>query len=473
MTPCDLSAVEARRLIDTKALSPVELMESCLARIEAVNGAINAIVTLDADGALAAARAAEAAIMRGDSLGSLSGLPVAIKDLEAVAGLRFTQGSLIHKDDVPTADSPAVARLRAAGAIVFAKTNTPEFGAGANTFNEVFGATRNPWNTALSCAGSSGGSAVAVATGEAWLADGDDLGGSLRTPAAFCGVVGLRPSPGRVPVGDHRSRFQTLDVRGPLARDVRDCALMLDAMAGFDPHDPLSFDAPVVPFREAVEQRPALRRVAFSSDLGGITPVDAEVARICAAAAASFERLGVEVVEASPDLGAAVATFTTLRAALYAERHEPLLTAHRDLLKPEIVWNTEAGLALDAAAIGAAARARTSLQQAMACFLDDHDLFLCPAAICPPYPVEQRYVEAVNGHRFASYIDWVSCAFAITLTGAPALSLPAGLNSAGLPVGLQIVGPHRGEALVLSAAAWLEDTIGRLIDGVLQPRGEA
>jgi amidase len=245
---------------------------------------------------------------------------------------------------------------------------------------------------------------------------------------------------------------------------------MLDAMTGFDRRDPLSFDAPAVPFSVVVDRPPTLTRVAFSKDLGGITPVEPEVAAVCENAARGFERLGVEVVEASPNLSAAVETFTVLRAALFAQQLAPLLERHRDRLKPEIIWNIETGLALDAAAIGRAERDRSAMFDALSGFFDRFDLFLCPAAVCRPFPVEQRWVEELEGHRFASYVDWIACTFALTLTGAPALAMPAGRTADGLPVGLQLVGPPRGEAMLLAAAARLEDQICRLFDGVLDPR---
>lgn len=462
----EMSAREAVRRLKAGEVRPVELVEAALARLEAVEPEVNAVPTVCAERALADAARLETEGR--DTL--LAGLPIVVKDLHDVGGVRTTYGSPIFEAHVPEQSDRAVERLEASGAVILGKSNTPEFGAGANTFNEVFGRTLNPWDTRLSCAGSSGGSAVSLATGTSWLADGSDLGGSLRTPAAFTGVVGLRPSPGRVPTHKETNRFQTLSVRGPMARDVRDCALMLDAMAGLDTHDPLSFEAPTVPFRQSVEGPVALRRVAFSSDLGGITPVEPEVAAICERAARGFEAMGVEVVEASPDLSAAIATFTTLRAELFVANMAPLLETHRALLKPEVIWNIEKGLGLDAGAIGAAERARSAMQLSLARLLDDCDLFLCPAAICEPYPIEQRYVEEVAGHRFETYIDWVACCSAITLTGAPALSLPAGLTTSGLPVGLQLVGRPRGEAALLKAAAQLEDAIGRMIDGVLDPR---
>ncbi len=462
-----MSARAAVAALARGELRPSELVEAALARHAAVDGAVNAVPTLCAERAFERARAVERA---GPGATLLGGLPTVVKDVHDLAGVRTTYGSPIFADHVPDRTDLSVQRQEAAGAVVVGKSNTPEFAAGANTFNEVFGATRNPWDTRLSCGGSSGGSAVAVATGSAWLADGSDLGGSLRTPAAFTGVVGLRPSIGLV-VGDYpASRFQTLDRRGPIARDVRDCAWMLDAMVGPDPRDPLSVPAPAVPFRVAVERPPALRRVAFSPDLGGITPVEPEIARVCREAARGFERLGVEVVEASPNLAAAVDTFTVLRAELYAATLAPLLARHRDRLKPEIVWNIEKGLALDAAAIGKAERDRGAMVDGLARFFDDYDLCVCPAAVCRPFAVAQRYVEALEGHRFASYVDWIACTFALSLTGSPALSLPAGRTADGLPVGLQLVAPPRADARLLAAAAQLEDTIGRLFDGVLDPR---
>ncbi len=457
------SARELVRLLRAGEVRPIEALEVALARIEAVEPRLNAIPTLCEERARRRAARIEAGEITPprDGRGWLAGLPIVIKDLNDVEGVRTTYGSPIFADHVPTRSGYEVERLEAHGAVILGKSNTPEFGAGAQTFNEVFGVTRNPWNTALTCGGSSGGSAVALAAGECWLANGSDLGGSLRTPAAFCSVVGLRPSPGRVPHGPVASPFQTLSVEGPMARDVRDLALLLDAQAGFDPRDPLSFDPPAVPFAEAVERPPRLSRVAFSADLGGITPVDPEVARICRAAAERLGELGAEIVlDACPDLSDAVEVFRVLRAEQFVTARAPLLERHRDRLKPEVIWNIETGLALTAEEIGRAERARARMQQSAASFFERFDLLLSPAAIVPPFPVEQRWVEELGGHRFPSYIDWVAITYAITLTGVPALSLPAGFTAAGLPVGLQMVGRPRGEAALLAAAAALEDLLG-------------
>ncbi len=464
----DLSAREASRLLHTGEVSPLDLINAALERIALVDPLVNAVPTLCAERARDHARR----IMGGTApAGKLGGLPVVIKDLVEVAGVRTTMGSPIFADHVSAFSAWQVERIEAAGGIVLGKSNTPEFGAGANTFNEVFGATRNPWATALTCGGSSGGSAVALATGMAWLADGSDVGGSLRTPAAFCGIVGLRPSPGRVPQGPTALPFATLGVHGPMARDVRDVALFLDVMAGFDPRDPLSYDPPAEPYAVAVERPPSLRRVAFSPDLGGITPVDPEIAAICRDAARAFEAMGVQVEDAAPDLGNASEIFTVLRGAQFAAGMGPLLAAHRGAMKPEVVWNIEHGLGLTADEIGRAERERGLLQRRMAEFMAVYDLLLCPAAITPPFPVEQRYLAELRGHRFPTYIDWVAINYALTLTACPVLALPCGFTASGLPVGLQIVGPARSEARLLAAAAMLERRLGLAKVVPIDPRG--
>ncbi|HWL67845.1 MAG TPA: amidase family protein [Geminicoccus sp.] len=439
-------------------LRPSEAIEAALDRIAQVEPKVNAVPTLCRERALAhAARLERLAPAR---RGPLAGLPVLVKDLVDVAGVRTTYGSPIWRDHVPETSDYLVERIEAAGGIVLGKTNTPEFGAGAVTFNEVFGVTSNPWDTGRTCGGSSGGAAVALATGEAWLATGSDLGGSLRTPASFCGIVGFRPSPGRVPAGPQRDPFQTLSVEGPMARDVRDLALFLDVMAGHDPRDPLSWPSEPDQHRRAVAEARLPARLAFSADLGGITPVDEEVVAVCQAAVDRLRAAGVAVTLAQPDLTPATDTFTTLRAALYATNSGPLLRDHRDQLKPEVVWNIEQGMALDADAIGVAQRARGELQRRAAAFLAEHELLLTPTAIVPPFAHGIRYLAELNGHRFPSYIDWVAIAYAVTLTACPALSIPCGFTRAGLPVGLQLVGRPRGEAGLLRHAAAIEDTLG-------------
>lgn len=452
------SAFETVAALRAGEVGPLDLVDVAAARIAEVDPLVNALPTLCLERARDHARRLETVAPA--ARGPLAGLPVVIKDLVEVQGVRTTHGSPVFAANVPTWSDYPVERIEAAGGIVLGKSNTPEFGAGANTFNEVFGATRNPWDTRLTCGGSSGGSAVALATGMAWLADGSDLGGSLRTPAAYCSVVGLRPSPGLVAQGPQADPFQTLAVEGPMARDVRDLGLLLDVMAGHDERDPLTWPITEPGFAAAAARPRLPTRVAVSVDLGGVTPVDARIERVFRAAIDQIATTGLEIVETSPDFGPVVETFTTLRALHFVTNLEPLLHQHRAAMKPEVVWNIERGLELRAADIGAALRERGLLQRRVASFLAEHDVLLCPTTIVPPFPVEQRYVETVGEHRFASYIDWLTIVYAITLSGCPALSLPCGFTADGLPVGMQVVGRPRGEAHLLSTAAALEEVLG-------------
>lgn len=461
----ELTAEAAVGLLRAGEVSPREMVEVAAARMEAVDGAINALPTRCVERALARARDMERANAgRAGDPRWLAGLPVAIKDLNPVAGVRTTYGSPIYRDHVPQQSDLLVERLEANGAIVVAKSNTPEFAAGASTFNPVLGRTRNPWDATRSVAGSSGGSAAALASGQVWLAQGSDLGGSLRTPASFNGVVGLRPSPGRVARGLHRWPYPTVAsdimfVEGPMARTARDCALMLDALCGEHPEDPLSLPVPGVTFRAAMDAAPAPRRVAFSPDLG-IVPVDPEVRRLCEAAAHRFAEMGAVVEEACPDFREAIDCFQVLRAHLLAADHAPHHRDHRDLLKDDLVWNVEKGLALTGAAIADAEAQRLRIMAGQLEFFRRYDLLLCPTAIVPPFAADVRYVEEVAGQRFDNYVHWLAITFAITLTACPAASAPAGLTGAGLPVGLQIVGPPRCEAAVLAAAHRLDEVTG-------------
>ena len=454
---CRLTAREAVGRLKSGDLSPLELIDAAAARIDATDGALNALPTLCLERARDHARRLMGSATGRDSL--LAGLPIVVKDLNDVAGVRTTYGSPIYQRHVPGRSDILVETLEARGAVVIGKSNTPEFGAGASTFNEVFGKTRNPWNTAKSVAGSSGGAAAALAAGQAWLATGSDLGGSLRTPASFCSVVGLRPSPGRVARGPVTEPFNSLSVAGPMARDPDDAALFLDAMAGRHREDPMSLDAPAVSFAKTVAERRLPKRIGYSRDLG-IIPVDPEVAAICEKAAQAFADMGVEVALARPNFSEAMECFQTLRAAGFVASLGATLRNHREALKPEVIWNIERGLALDADQIAAAQLARGRLYKSTARFFENHDLLLCPAAIVPPFDVDTRYVEEVGGTTFDSYIDWIAITFAITLTSCPAVSVPAGFTQAGLPVGLQIVGPPRGEAEALTAAALLDDANG-------------
>ncbi len=438
-------------------VSPLELLDALEARIAAVDGAINALPTLCFDRARDAARA----LMKKppSERGVLAGLPVPIKDLTAVAGVRTTQGSPIFSDAVPDRSDIVVETLEAQGGIIYAKSNTPEFGAGANTFNEVFGPTLNPWDTTRSAAGSSGGAAAALASGTAWLAQGTDVGGSLRNPASFCGVVGMRPSIGRVAHTTAAAVDRTLNVHGPMARHIDDLALMLDAMCGEHPANPLSLPALPVSFRDAMRTQRKPRRVAYSPDLG-ITPVDPEVAALTRAAAMRLGEAGVEVEEAHPDLSEAHECFHVLRALDYAITKAKLLRQHRDLLKPEVIWNIEQGLKLSVEDIERAEAQRVAMTMRTLKFFETYDLLLCPATIVSPFPIEHRYVQECGGTTFDNYVQWLAIVYAITLVCCPALSMPCGFTKTGLPVGLQVVAPPRGEARLLAGAKLIEDVLG-------------
>ena len=440
-------------------VTPDEALDAALARIAATDPALNAVPTLCEERARDAIRRLDKTGADANSAAWLAGLPIIIKDLTEVAGVRSTYGSPIFADYVPDRSDIIVDALERLGAIVIGKSNTPEFGAGSNTFNEVFGKTVNPWDTTKTCGGSSGGSAVALAAGQVWLATGSDLGGSLRTPAAFCSVVGLRPSPGRVAHAPTRLPFDTLAVDGPMGRTVGDVALLLDAMVGEHPRDPIGMPAPAEPFLSAVDSPAAPRRVAFSRDLG-ITPVDSEVADICAAAAARFAEFGAVVEDETPDLHDAKDIFRVLRSARAVAALGGLVEEHRDKFKAEIIWEIEDGLKLCADDIGRAQRAQGALVARLAAFFDDHDLLLCPMTAIPPFDVDQRYVEEIDGQAMSTYHEWFAIASTISLTGCPALSLPCGFTAAGLPVGLQMVAPPRGEAALLSAGALAESLFG-------------
>ena len=458
-----MTANEIVGLLKKREVTPAELLDALRERISEVDNKVNALPTLCWERAYEDAD--KMSNLSLDERGILAGLPVAIKDLNPVSGVRSTWGSPIYRDFVPTRSDCLVENLEKEGGIVYAKTNTPEFGAGANTFNEVFGATLNPWDTTKSCAGSSGGSAVALATGQAWLASGSDLGGSLRNPASFCSVVGFRPSPGRVaygaagagayPSGLYSIPGQPFSVAGPMARTVADVALFLDALVGTHPADPISLPKTEKSYLEAVNNPRKPRKVAFSPDLG-VTPVDREVADICRKAAEVFEDLGCIVEEAHPDFSDVQDIFQTWRAISFYVSKKELLDNQKDLLKPEVVWNIEKASEITVDDFARIELARGRYLARANEFFQDYDLLLCPATVVPPYPVEQRFVESLGDHKFSNYVEWLTIAYAITLTGHPALSIPAGFTESGLPVGLQMVGGPRGEENLLMAAELYE-----------------
>jgi amidase len=460
-----LTATQAVAELRAGTVSPTELLDAAMARIAAVEPVVNALPTR----CEARAREAIRRLPADTGPGWLAGLPVAIKDLTPVAGVRTTYGSMLHAEDVPTRSGLPVERLEANGAVVVAKSNTPEFGAGASTFNDVFGATRNPWDLSRGVGGSSGGAAAALATGEVWLAHGSDLGGSLRTPAAMCGVVGLRPSPGRVARGPDGDVFDDAGVEGPMGRTVADTALLLDAMVGRDVRDPLSLDPPTTSFAEAVRTAQPPRRVAFTPDLAGFTPVDAEVAAICERAVRSLEALGTAVEPACPDLTGLYEVFHALRGQVFAGRGQQLAAADRDVVKPEIRWNVEVGERASGTDLAAARATRARLYQDVVAFLAERTVLAFPGAIVPAPPVTTRYLEEFAGHRFPTYIDWVQVTFLSTVVACPAIVVPAGFTATGLPVGLQLLGPPRGEATVLAVAALIEQQLG-LHTGPIDPR---
>ncbi len=451
------TAVEVIQLLQAGKITPIDLLDTLEARICDVDKQVNALPTLCFD----RARDHSLRLMdkEKDEPSLLAGLPVPIKDLTPVAGVRYTNGSLLFEDNIAKSSDFLVERIEERGGVVYAKSNTSEFGAGGNTFNEVFGATLNPWDLTKSTAGSSGGAAASLASGTAWVAHGSDMGGSLRNPASFCGVVGLRPSPGRVPIGPKLLPYQNLGVQGPMARNVADTALFLDAMTGLTPLDPWSLPSPDQSFLAAAQSRQKPRRVAFSNDLG-FMPVDEEVLEICRRAAREFEAIGIIVEEAHPKLEKSLETFWALRSNLFASAMGSMARQHPDKFKPELLDNIEVGFQLSAEDLIKSELARGEIYNAMAEFFQEYDLLLSPSTIVPPFPIEQRYVENCNGHSFSNYVDWLGIAFPATLASCPALSLPVGFTSARLPIGLQMIGRQKKEASLLSAAQIMEDQIG-------------
>lgn len=458
---CYTPARELARRIREREMSCRELMTAYLARIEDCNPRVNAICTqIPEEQALALAEEADQRLVRDDGLGPLHGLPIGIKDLSATRGIRTTMGSPIFADNIPEQDSLLVQRVKRAGMLVVGKTNTPEFGTGSHTFNSLFGTTRNPHNLDKSAGGSSGGAAAALASGMLPLADGSDMGGSLRNPASFCGVVGLRPSLGRVPHWPSTMAWQCrLGVEGPMARDVEDCALFLSVLAGPDERDPLSIQEPGTAFTQGLQTDFRGSRVAWAGDLGQ-TVVAREVKEICEASLGAWETAGFRVEHAHPDMVGAMESFKVLRAAYYAEFGAPLLSQHRELMKDTVIENIEAGMSLTGRAITRADATRTRLYTGLLKFFEDYDFMLLPAAQVLPFDVETEWVDDIDGQSLASYLDWMSICCIITLFGLPAISLPCGYSASGLPVGLQIVGRPRADLEVLRAAWALEQVIG-------------
>ena len=456
--PCDLSAVEARRLIGRKALSPVELVDSCIERIAEVDGALNAITAIDEDGARAAAKDAEQTVMDGEMLGLLHGLPIGVKDLQATMGLRTTYGSLLYKDHVPDADDSVVANIRAEGGIILAKTNTPEFGAGANTKNRVFGATGNPFDPDKTCGGSSGGSAVAVASNMVPLATGSDHGGSLRTPATFCGVVGYRPSPGLVPRITRPVSLLPMPVMGPMARSVEDAHLLFLAQLDADKDDPFSSDD-LMRIPEALSGVDlGSLKVAFSSNLG-CAPLDNDIAKVFESRKSAISYLFAESQNRDPDLTDVHESFEILRAVQFVAAHKERLENNRDQLGPNVIDNTERGLKYSLPDVAWAHKAQTTLYTKFRRFFDDADILICPAAAVSPFPHAQLSIEEINGEKMPTYMRWLAMTYALTMALPSAICLPCGVDHLGMPFGIQVVGPIGSDAFVLEVAFALEQAL--------------
>jgi amidase len=451
MTICQQSAVELARLIRRKELSAREVVTAHLAQIERLNPALNAIVTLAAEQAVALARAADEDQAHGRDHGPLHGLPIAHKDLQPTRGIRTTFGSPIYKDFIPSEDSLTVERLKLAGTIIVGKTNTPEFGAGSQTFNPVFGATLNPYDRTKTCGGSSGGAAVALAAGMLPIADGSDMGGSLRNPASFCNVVGLRPSPGRVPVWPTAAAWSTLSVDGPMARTVADVALILSAIAGPDPRSPIALDDAGHIFAAPLGRDVKGTRIAWWTDLGGV-PVDRRVRDAVNAQRAVFESLGCRVEDAEPDFTDFDAVFKTVRALAFATGVAPRIGDRRGEVKDTILWEIDRGARLTVAEIAWAETKRTEIYHRMRAFMQRYDFFVLPVSQVPPFSVDQPFVTEIEGQTLETYIDWMKSCYYISIAGNPAISVPCGFTPEGLPVGLQIVGRHRDDWGLLQIA---------------------
>ena len=439
-----------------KELSARDVLEAHLTQIARVNPQVNALVTLAAESARERALAADEAAARGEFLGLLHGLPIAHKDLAETRGMRTTFGSPIFKDYIPDFSTLLVERAQRAGAITIGKTNTPEFGAGSQTFNPVFGATRNPWDLTKTCGGSSGGAAVALACGMLPIADGSDFGGSLRNPASFCSVVGFRPSPGRVPNVPSRNAWSPLSVVGPMARNVQDVALFLSAIAGPDARAPLSIHEPGARFAETLERDCRGLRIAWCANFAGL-PFDPRVSDVVNAQRRTFEEIGCITEDANPDFSGADEAFKTLRALNFYQQYNSLLGQP---IKRTVVDEIERGARLTGPEIARAEILRSQLFARIGEFMTRYDFLVLPVVQVPPFDIEQEYVTEIAGQRMESYVDWMRSCYFISVTGLPAISVPAGFTEEGLPVGLQIVGRHHDDFSVLQMAHAYEQATG-------------
>lgn len=465
---CYLTAIQMRDMIRNRELSAVEVMEAHLRQIEVINPEVNAIITLHTDRAMQGAELADAAMTSGANLGALHGLPTAVKDLTMTKGIRTTFGSPIFRDNIPEQDAIIVERTKKAGAVIIGKTNTPEFGAGSNTFNPLFGATLNPYDTSKTCGGSSGGAGVSLASRMLPIADGTDLGGSLRNPANFNNVVGFRPSPGRVPAVAPLG-WSTLSVAGPMARTVKDVALFLSVIAGPDNRSPISIEQPGSIYSDSLDRDFPGVRVAYVPDLGGL-PVDPRVSSIISSSVNLLESLGCIVDQVTPDFSDVDQIFKTLRSWGTAAVRAELLKQHRHLIKETVVGEIETGLKLTGSEIGKAEEMRTAYYQRMQVFMDKYEFMVMPVNQVPPFDVTTEYPMEIDGIQMETYIDWMKSCYYISALGHPAVSVPCGFTEEGLPVGLQIVGRHHDDLGVLQLANAFEKMtgFGSKLPGILQ-----
>jgi amidase len=453
MELCFTPARQLARLLRTRKISAVEVVRAFIARIERVNPKVNAIVTVLPEAALKAAKALD----RLKSKPPLAGLPIAYKDLVPTKGVRTTLGSLVYEKHVPQENHVIVERLGAAGAILIGKTNTPEFGAGSQTFNKLFGVTRNPYDLSKTAGGSSGGAGAAVAAGMLPFADGSDLAASLRNPGNYCNVVGFRPTPGRVPSWPAANAWDTLSVMGPMARSVDDCAFLLSAMAGPDPRAPASISEPGSVFAKSLKRDFNKVRIAWSRELGGL-PMDPRISSVLQTQKQVFENLGCTIEEAEPDFSGATEAFETLRAVSFLGRFGHLLQEHRDKLKDTVIWNIEQGMRLTPEKIARAGQLRSELFHRMRVFLERYEFLVCPVNQLPPFPADVQWPREIAGVKMENYLDWMKSCYYITITSHPAISVPAGFTTDDppLPVGIQIVGRYLADFSVLQLAAAFE-----------------
>ena len=455
----NLTAIEAVKYLKKREISAVDLVYASINRISEVDKIVNALQTVTFDKAIEDAKYITDNVPKDIPRGYLYGLPIAIKDLTDVKGVISTKGSTIFKDHIPQKSDVLVENLESKGGVIIAKSNTPEFGAGANTFNDVFGKTLNPWDISKTCGGSSGGSAVALATGQIWLATGSDLGGSLRIPASFCSVVGLRPTAGLVSHGPTVLPFSNLAVEGPMGRNVMDLSLLLDAQAGININDPISMHVNSISYVDSASMPIRPSRIGYSPDLG-ITKVDSEILEICNQALSKFENAGSKVELIDSYFDKVEDTFQVLRAAYFAMNMDKVLKNYRKELKDEIVWNIEKGLDLTSEQIFDAEINRGEIVLNTSKIFEQYDVLVCPTVLTPPFDVNLRYLEEIDGIKFDTYIGWLVLTFALTLTGCPVISIPCGFTKSGLPVGLQIMSPWNQENFLLSTSAYFESILG-------------